>query len=130
MMRPGDVQNLIRFNSRMGMFICPSDRSNVVAFLHGYEYGTAGECRFTRILREHLAKRYRVKAGALGWPDQIARLAERRSLDWLAVYLLVSSEVLSAALRSTESNCEQAASADVGAIPLIQSQRLPRPQRR
>jgi hypothetical protein len=57
MMRPGDLQNLIRFNTRMGMFICPSDRSNVVAFLHGYEYGTAGECRFTEILRQHLAEK-------------------------------------------------------------------------
>jgi hypothetical protein len=92
-MRPVDAQNIIRFNTRMGMFICPSNRSNVVAFLHGYEYGTAGECRFTEILDQHLAKRHRVKPGALGWPDQIERLAERRSLDWMDVYLLVSSEV-------------------------------------
>jgi hypothetical protein len=96
-MRAVDVRNLIRFNTRMGMFICPSDRAGVVAFLHGYEFAAAGECRFTEALSEHLAKRHRVKAGSLGWPDQIARLAERRSLDWMEVYLLASSEVLSVA---------------------------------
>jgi hypothetical protein len=90
------------FNTRMGMFICPSDRARVVAFLHGYEYGTAGECRFTAALGDHLAKHHRVKPSALGWPDQIARLAERRSLDWMEVYLLVSSEVLSAAAKGQD----------------------------
>jgi hypothetical protein len=96
-MRAVDVRNIVRFNTRMGMYICPSERQGVVAFLHGYEYAAAGECRFTEALSTHVAKRHRVKRGALGWPDQIARLAERRSLDWIETYLLVSSEVLSAA---------------------------------
>lgn len=94
-MQPEDVRNLIRFNTRMDMFICPSNRANVVAFLDGYEYGRAGECKFTETLGQHLTKRHRVKPDALGWPHQIARLAERRGLDWMEVYLLVSSEVLS-----------------------------------
>ena len=55
-MRAVDVRNLVRFNTRMSMYICPSDRSGVVAFLHGYEYGAGGECRFTAVLSEHLAK--------------------------------------------------------------------------
>src|SRR5262245_15378322 len=87
-MRAVDVRNIIRFNTRMGMFICPSDRAGVVAFLHGYEYAAAGECSFTVALSEHLAKRYRVKADALGWPEQIRRIAERRSLEWMEAYLL------------------------------------------
>lgn len=96
-MRAADVRNLIRFNTRMGMFICPSDRQGVVAFLCGYECGTGNECRFTEALSEHITKRHRIKMGAMGWPDQIARLAERRSLDWMEVYLLISSEILNAA---------------------------------
>ena len=94
-MRLADAQNIIRFNTCMGMFVCPSNRENVVSFLHGYQYGTAGECRFTEVLSQHLAKRHRVKPDSLGWPHQIARLADRRSLDWMDVYLLISSEVLS-----------------------------------
>ena len=107
-MRPADVQAIIRFNTRMGMFVCPSDRGNVVAFLHGYEYGTAGECRFTEALGRHIASRYRVKADALGWPDQIARLAARRSLDWMDVYRLLSSEVLSVGLKAVPQNSADA----------------------
>ena len=113
-MRAADVRNLIRFNTRMGMFVCPSDRGNVVAFLHGYEYAAAGECRFTAALGERLAKRHRVKPDALGWPHQIARLAERRSLDWMETYLLVSSEVLGAAAESEAPDAEPGAAADGG----------------
>jgi hypothetical protein len=53
-MRVIDVRNLIRFNTRMGMYVCPSHRANVVAFLHGYEYGASDECRFTKALGELL----------------------------------------------------------------------------
>ncbi len=103
-MRPVDTRNIIRFNTLMGMFICPLNRSNVESFLHGYEYGTANECRFTEAVGRHLAKRHRVKPDALGWPHQIARLAEKRSLDWMEVYLLVSSEVLISAVGSLEAD--------------------------
>ena len=105
-MRAIDFRNIVRFNTRMGMYVCPSDRANVVAFLHGYEHGAAGKCQFTKNLGEHIAKKHRVKSGALGWADQIARLAERRSLDWMEMYLLVSSEVLIAAVVSPAANAE------------------------
>jgi hypothetical protein len=109
-MRAFDVRNIVRFNTRMGMYICPSDRAGVAAFLRGYECAAAGACRFTAALSAHLAKRHRAKAGSLGWPDRIARLAGRRSLDWMEVYLLVSSEVLSAAAEGL--GAEPAAAAD------------------
>lgn len=112
-MRAADVRNLIRFNARMGMFICPSERAGVVAFLHGYEYAAGGECKFTATLSEHLAKRHRVKPDALGWPHQVARLAEGRGLDWLEVYLLVSAEVLAAA---EAPDAEPGAAADGAAL--------------
>jgi hypothetical protein len=100
--RPIDVRNLVRFNTRMGMFICPSNRSNVVSFIHGYQYGTSSECRFTDLLSAHVAERHGVEADALGWPHQIERLAEHRSLDWMDVYLLVSSEFLNSAFASND----------------------------
>ena len=101
-MRPTDALNIIRFNTRMSMFIRPSNRSNLESFIHGYQYGTANECRFTEVLSRHIAERHRIKPDSLGWPNQIARLAEKRSLDWMDVYLLVSSEVLNAAIEPTE----------------------------
>jgi DNA-directed RNA polymerase specialized sigma24 family protein len=68
-----------------------------------FEAGTdfvAWACRvaYYKVLKlRDVSKRHRVKPDALGWPHQVARLAERRGLDWLDVYLLVSSEVLAAA---------------------------------
>src|SRR6266851_9006473 len=97
-MRASDVKNLVRFNTRMGMFVCPCHRQNVVAFLHGYEFGTGTKCAFTKALSDNLHQRHRIKPGSLGWPNQIERLAEKLSLDWMEVYLLVSSEVLQSSL--------------------------------
>ena len=105
-MRPEDAHSLIRFNTRMGLFVCPVTRSNVEAFLHGYQYGTASKCQFTEILSEHITKRYRIRPTALGWSHQIAQLAEKRSLDWMEAYLLVSSELLGAALESTKARAK------------------------
>jgi hypothetical protein len=99
-MRPKDVRSLIQFNTRMANFICPSNRANIVAFLHGYEHGTGGACRFLDALSDCLATRHRVKLDSLGWPHQMALYAERLSLDWIDAYLLVSSEVLQKALES------------------------------
>ena len=84
----------------MGMYVGSSSRANVVAFLHGYEYGTRGKCRFTELLSQHIASRYHVQPDALGWPHQIACLADRQSLDWIDVYHVVSSEILSAGLKN------------------------------
>jgi len=99
-MRPADVKNLIRFNHKMSMFIWSPDRWNVMAFIHGYEYGTSNDCRFTELLGAYIAKRYRVKPDSGGWSHQVARFAERRSLEWVDGYLLVSSELLNATLGS------------------------------
>jgi hypothetical protein len=84
----------------MGMYVCPCDKANVVAFLEGYQIGTGGECRFTNALSDCLAKRYRIKPGPLGWAHQILRLAEKRSLDWMEMYLIVSSEVLNETMKA------------------------------
>jgi len=98
-MRADDKKFLITFNTRMGMFVCPCDKANVVAFLHGYQCGTGGECRFTEAMSRLLETKYKIKSGPLGWPEQLRRLAEKKSLEWMDVYLLVSSEVLSGALK-------------------------------
>jgi hypothetical protein len=45
----------------------------------------------------------------MGWPEQISRLAKRRSLDWMEVYLLVSFEVLGAAAEGQDTEQKAAA---------------------
>ena len=82
-MREVDVRNIVRFNTRMGMYVRPSDRASVVSFLHGYEYGTGGECRFTKILGVHLAKKHRVQGRSrqLAGPDRPTCKAAFAGLD-------------------------------------------------
>jgi hypothetical protein len=97
-LRPSDVRNLIKFNHRMSMFIWSPDRWSIMAFVHGYEYGTSNKCRFTELLGAHIAKQYGLKTDSGGWSHQIARFAEHRSLEWIDAYLLLSSELLNSAL--------------------------------
>jgi len=111
-MRPIDVRNLTTFNARMGMYVCRSNRENIVSFLHGYECGAGAECQFTKILTEHLTRKHRVESNPSGWPDQIARLAERNSLDWMEIYLLVTEEVLSATVVSSNDHGEHPVAPD------------------
>jgi hypothetical protein len=101
-MRKSDVHRLIAFNTRMGMFICPEGREQVSAFLHGYEAGAAGACTFTKELSGFIAKRYRIPSLSTGWEGQIQELGAKLDLDWMATYRLVSSETLSASLRTDQ----------------------------
>src|SRR5262245_43574877 len=73
--RPSDVRTLIRFNTRMGMYIYPTMQSNVVAYIHGYEHGTGGECPFTKLLSAHIAKRIHATFRAARGP--------RRPVNWI-----------------------------------------------
>ena len=100
-MRAVDVRNIIRIVQR------PHDHVHLPLgpprtswrSWSGYEYAAAGECRFTKILQRPLPKRHNRDQADTPWTGRTRspRLAERRSLDWIEVYLLVSSEVLSAA---------------------------------
>ena len=103
-MRASDVRNLIRFNTRMGMYVCPSNRANVVSFLHGYEYAASEECNFISLISQHVSEIHQIEPDSLGWPHQIARLAENRGLEWMDVYLMVSSEVLESELSAIEAD--------------------------
>lgn len=93
-MRTIDAKQISQFNTRMGMFICPSNKENVIAFIHGYEYGTQNKCLFTKHLKELLENKYQIKYNQFGWPNQIERLAEKREITWMEAYLMVSFEII------------------------------------
>jgi hypothetical protein len=93
---------IIGFIAKMGMYICPSDRQGVVAFIHGYEQGCQGLCTFTRSLSVELEKRHRIKAYAQGWPEQVPSFAQRRNLTWMEAFILSSSNVVERRLRQKD----------------------------
>ena len=93
-MRDSDINIMSNFLSRMGMYICPSERESVVSFLTGYELGTDGLCTFTDTMSSILAEKYKIKLYATGWPDQLERFAEKNKMNWIQGFELVASEAL------------------------------------
>lgn len=95
-----DAKILAQFIAKMGMYICPSDRPGVVAFIHGYESGSLGRCTFTRFLAEELTEKHRIHTDCLGWPEQIERLAIRLGVGWMEAFIMGASGVLTKSLDS------------------------------
>jgi len=93
-----DVIKLIYFNTRMGMYICPSNKANVVAFLHGYEYGSDSDFKLTDEIKSLLINKYKIKESNMGWPHQIDTFSKKKSIEWMDAYLLISSEILNSQL--------------------------------
>ena len=90
-----DVEGLSKFIERPGMYIPTTDRDNIVSFVHGYEHGTKGKCKFTDALSNLLAEKYSIKKHATGWSNQIERYSEEISESWVETFTQTASEVLS-----------------------------------
>ena len=97
-----DTRLLSHFITRMGMYICPCDRHGVVSFITGYEIGRGKHCCFTALLSRELAIKYKVRAYATGWPDQVARFSDKRGIDWMQGFMLIAAQVIAQALRVKE----------------------------
>jgi len=94
-MQKQDVESLLKFLERPGMYIHPTDRTNIISFIHGYEFATDGKCNFTEILSNILIEKYRIKYFATGWPDQIERYSGKNGMSWVESFFLLASETLS-----------------------------------
>ena len=94
-MQKEDVESLSRFVERPGMYIYTTDRSNIVSFIHGYELGAQGRCKFTEVFSDNLTQKFKLKKYATGWQNQIERYSESKVLSWVDAFFLLASEVLS-----------------------------------
>jgi hypothetical protein len=88
-------RDLIRFNTRMSMFIGgPLTRESIVSYLHGYHTAAGSDCDFLDSISALLLKRHGIVENNWGWWGQLQSLADKHSLDWLEAYYLISFEVL------------------------------------
>lgn len=88
-------RHLIRFNTRMSMFIGgPLTRESIVCYLHGYHTAAGRNCDFIDSISAILLNRHGLMENNWGWWGQIQALADKLSLDWLEAYYLISFEVL------------------------------------
>lgn len=85
-MRIKDTNLLWSFILRTAMYIGIESRERIESFLIGYEIGTDEKCSFTSELSDFLHARYRITKGALGWPNQLERLAQQQDSDWKLVF--------------------------------------------
>lgn len=98
---------LISFNTRMGMFICPSSRTQVIAFIHGFQHACPEQGHLSAHLSQHLASAHGIEGDSGGWPSQIQRYAQMNDLDWMEAYLLLSSQVLNTELHHTSNQAPE-----------------------
>ena len=91
----GDVENLSNFVKRPGMYIPRTDSANIISFIHGYESGAQGKCKFSDALSKLLTEKYLIKKYATGWSNQIERYSEKECVSWVEAFSQTASEVLS-----------------------------------
>lgn len=87
--------NLNHFILRPEMWIRIPDKDQVVAFIHGVEFGD-DSVKLTEILSTILEKRYKIKKTATGWPYQVQRFAKKKKLLWFDAFKLLMLEILDA----------------------------------
>jgi len=93
-MRSEDTKNISIFLTHMEMFIPLIEKTNVVSYIHGYEGGSLGECKFTELLSERIEIKHSIKATGTGWPGQIESHASINKMDWMASFCLLATETL------------------------------------
>jgi hypothetical protein len=85
---------LLRFCTRIGMYIQPQDQHTIVSFITGYEIGTNFKSDFIPLLKDYIAKKYSIECRATGWPGQIDRLSEKLSLTWVITFKKILLETV------------------------------------
>lgn len=76
------------------MFVPLPEKSNVVAYIHGYEGGALGECKFTELLSERIERSHSIKMIGTGWPGQIESYASANEMDWITSFSFLANETL------------------------------------
>lgn len=82
------------FITRPRMYLYDLDKETVVAFIHGLEIGSNKTINLSGRLSNLVEQKCRMKGGALGWPYQIQKYADKRDLEWFAGFKELVEELL------------------------------------
>lgn len=89
-----DKYKLLKFITRIGMFVYPVDEHNITSFIYGYEYGKKQSSTFIEQIRQRLTGQYKMFHSSDGWPGQIKRLAAKRKENWATIFRWITLEIL------------------------------------
>ncbi len=82
-MRKTDLNTIMLFITRTGMFIGKQSQDSIISFITGYEMGTKGKCNLTYSISELLSSHYKCKKMATGWPGQIREFSIKNKVNWI-----------------------------------------------
>lgn len=99
-----DAKFITGFIARVDMYIYPVDRHGIVSFIHGYETGSRGRCKFTPLVAKQLTEHFRIPHNSFGWPRQIEDFASQQGLKWHEAFIRVASAFLEGGLRVQPAN--------------------------
>ena len=91
-MTTGDKTLLLQFITRTGMYITTQDKNNIVSFITGYEMG--GKCDFSNSFKRFIDDKFKIRAGATGWPGQIELLSEKLAQTWIRTFKNISLQFI------------------------------------
>ncbi|WP_025665520.1 hypothetical protein [Aquimarina megaterium] len=81
-MREIDLNTLMLFITRTGMYIGKVSKESIISFIHGYEIGTEGKCKISGLISDLLFNEFGIKKMATGWNGQIEEYSKQRNQDW------------------------------------------------
>lgn len=73
---------MIHFLHRSAMYVGSITRENIVSFMHGVDFGRGIEPYWTHLLADFIFWKYKIKGGALGWPNQVEIYSKKENMDW------------------------------------------------
>ena len=88
-----DKISLLNFIVRPGMFVPTVKDTTIVSFIGGYEIGT-NRCDFTTQLKCHLKDNLKIEYSSDGWPGQIKKYANKKSISWIIAFQQLGLEIL------------------------------------
>lgn len=90
-----DVEILLRFILRTGMFITEVKKGCIASFVDGYDIARNGKCDFSGQISELLENEFNIKRQATGWPGQITAFGTKQKLSWESAFKKIGLRVLS-----------------------------------
>ncbi len=102
-MREKDLNVLLMFTLRTAMYTSKVSEGRISSFLHGYELGSDGECRFIEAVSNSVKLAYNIDVHATGWIGQLGQLAEKQKMDWISTFKKQSLKLLVAEFEKQES---------------------------
>ncbi len=93
-MEKQDLESLLSFTLRIGMYTGIENKDTVYSFLVGYEIGRNNKCNFTERISESIKNEYKIEKQSTIWSVQVDRLAEKIGADWITTFKRQSFKIL------------------------------------